>query len=149
LDARASRVLVVTPEGDERRKIASPPELLFASDLALGPQGTVYVVDSVGHRVYSASKGDKVLAPLSDDLSEDLDFATSIAVDERGNLFLGDQNGGGIVVLGRDGSFRGRQSRYGWKPGMLRYPTGLCVDRGVLFVADRGNNRVQMFEVAE
>ena len=70
----------------------------------------------------------------------------ALAVDHLGRLFIVDENGGGIVILGPDGSFQGRQSNMGWKPGSLRYPSGLCVDTaGMMFVADRGNNRIQVF----
>jgi hypothetical protein len=38
----------------------------------------------------------------------------------------------------------------GWKTGMLRYPAGLCVNgNGELFVADRGNSRLQVFRILE
>ena len=34
----------------------------------------------------------------------------------------------------------------GSQPGQFSYPTGVCIDdRGVLIVADHGNNRVQLF----
>jgi len=56
----------------------------------------------------------------------------------------------GTSMGGPDGSFRGRQSERGWKTGFLRYPTGLCVLGGdTLVVADRGNNRVQEFTIAQ
>jgi hypothetical protein len=61
-----------------------------------------------------------------------------------------DQNGSGIVILGLDGSFRGRQLRMGWKDGFLRYPSQLCIDdRGNVFIADRGNNRVDVFTIVQ
>jgi hypothetical protein len=54
------------------------------------------------------------------------------------------------VILGADGSFRGRQAGTGWKEGSLRYPSGLCAGpAGTIFVADRENGRVQMFAVSE
>ncbi len=77
-------------------------------------------------------------------------FPTAIAVDGQGRIFLADQNGDGIVILGADGSFRGRQAGTGWKEGSLRYPSGLCAGpAGTIFVADRENGRVQMFAVSE
>jgi len=76
-------------------------------------------------------------------------FPTAIASDRRGHLFVADQTGGGIVVLGADGSFLGRQAGRGWTQGLLRYPSGLCVaDGGLLFVADRENDRVSVFTIA-
>jgi hypothetical protein len=48
--------------------------------------------------------------------------------------------------VGKDGSFKGRKLRMGWKEGELRYPSDICLDdQGNVFIADRGNNRVQMY----
>jgi len=148
LDLAGWRVLVLDLSGAVERSIAFPAEAGFLSDLAVDPRGDVYVVDSVGRRVHVARKGEAALAPLTPSLFEDLDFPTSIAVDAEGRLFVADEHGGGVVILGRDGSFRGRQLARGWKDGLLRYPSDLCLDgRGRLFVTERGNNRVQMFEI--
>jgi hypothetical protein len=71
-------------------------------------------------------------------------------VDDTGRIAIADLSDGGIVFLGPDGSFRGRQSAMGWKEGLLRYPSGLAAGPpGLLFVADRGNNRVAVFAVSE
>lgn len=150
LDVASARVLALDPEGKVVRKIDFPREAGFFSDLAVGDSGTVFLVDSVGRRVYSAPAASTAASPLSPVLGEDLDFPTAIAVDARGNLLVVDQNGGGIVVLGRDGSFRGRQLGMGWKEGLLRYPSQISAGAGgEVFVADRGNNRVQVFRSIE
>ena len=60
-----------------------------------------------------------------------------------------DQYGNGIVVLGADGSFQGRQLAIGWGDGVLYYPGQLCINaRGEAFIADRSNNRVQIFNTS-
>lgn len=150
LDVGQARVIVMGPDGKVLRQIAFPREPGFLSDLAVDDKGTVFAIDSVGRRVFAAKSADAILAPLTGPMMEDLAFPTAIAVDARGRLFIADQNEGGLVILGADGSFRGRQAGMGWKEGQLRYPSGLCVGAtGTLFVADRENNRVQMFEVSE
>jgi DNA-binding beta-propeller fold protein YncE len=147
LDVGRGRVLSLGPTGAVESEIELPdePSRSFFSDLALGARGEVYVLDSVERRVLVARTGAKSFEPLGATLEEDLDFATSLAADNSGRLFVADQSGGGIVVLGADGSFRGRQSAMGWKDGMLRYPTAIAIEGGKLFVADRGNNRVEVF----
>ena len=40
-------------------------------------------------------------------------------MDNRGTLYVVDENGGGIVILGRDGSYMGRQLSLGWNEGLL------------------------------
>ncbi len=57
-----------------------------------------------------------------------------------------DQNGDGLGVLGLDGSYQGRQLGVGWGEGLVYYPDQLCIDEvGSAFLADRYNNRVQIF----
>ncbi len=150
LDVLSARVLAVDPEGKVVRRIDFSKATGFISDLALDESGTLYLVDSVGRRVFSAPKDNDTVSPLSPPLGEDLDFPTAIAADARGNLLVVDQNGGGILVLGRDGTPRGRQLGMGWKEGLLRYPSQICAGAdGTVFVADRGNNRVQAFRSIE
>jgi Tfp pilus assembly protein PilZ len=61
-------------------------------------------------------------------------------------LFISDQNSGGIIAIGQDGTFRNRLLSLGWKEGAVRYPAQICVNKdGGFFVADRANSRIQMF----
>jgi sugar lactone lactonase YvrE len=150
LDIAGRRVAVLGSGGALERSIAFPADARSPSDVAVDARGTVYVVDAVRRQVYAARKDDKDLAPFSKSLAEDLDFPSALASDGAGHLFVADENGGGIVILGPDGSFRGRQSTYGWKEGYLRYPSGVCTNgKGLLIVADRENHRVQVFSIAE
>ena len=150
LDVFTGRVLVLDQEAKFQREVPFPGSFGFFSDLAVDENGNIFLVDSVGARVYAAKRSDKEFKPYTESLREDLDFPVAIAVDGRGRLYLSDQDGGGIVILGSDGSFRGRQSEFGWKEGFLRYPCALQVsDGGALFIADRGNSRVQVFAVVQ
>jgi hypothetical protein len=59
-----------------------------------------------------------------------------------------DENGAGIVILGQDGSFLGRQLTMGWNEGLLYYPSQMCInDKDEAFIADTGNSRVQVFSI--
>jgi len=148
LDAAGRRVVVLAPGGEVERTVALLGETAILTDVAVDARGSIYALDAVGRSVLVARPGDPALAPWSRSLAEDLDFPGALAVDSAGRVFVADQNGGGILTLGLDGSFRGRQSSYGWRDGYLRYPTGLCAGQdGTLVVADRENQRVQVFRV--
>jgi len=150
LDVFSGRVIVLGADGRVRRQIAFPDRYGFFSDIAVDSRGQVFVVDSVEPRIWVANAEASELSPLTDVLTADMYFPTAIEEDGQGRVFVVDQNGGGIVVFATDGTFRGRQSRYGWKDGFLRYPAAVCADpSGLLFVADRENNRVQPFIVAD
>jgi len=59
-----------------------------------------------------------------------------------------DENGGGVVIVGQDGAFLGRQLAMGWTEGLLYYPSQMCLtEKGAVFIADRGNSRVQFFSI--
>ena len=150
LDILSARVVVVDRAGAVAREIAFPESHRSFSDLAVTPGGAVLLIDAVGRSVFAASPGDRAFSALTEGPVESTIFPTALAVDSTGRIYVADQSSGDIVILGRDGSFLGQQSSMGWKPGFLRYPSGICADdRGNLFVADRGNNRVQVFAIVE
>jgi sugar lactone lactonase YvrE len=148
LDVFSARVLVVDRDGKYQRQVAFPPGYGFFSDLAVDNHGTIYLLDSVKAMVHAARKDASAFTPLTKALRTHLNFATSMTVDSRGVLYLVDENGGGIVLVGQDGSVLGRQLAMGWNEGLLRSPAQMCLnDKGQVFVADRGNNRVQVFTI--
>lgn len=150
LDVFSARILVMDPSGKVQREIPFPKEHGFFSDLTVDSNGNILLVDSVRKRVFKAAKDATAVSPLSETLDKELTFPTGIATDNRGTIFLVDQHGSGIVILGPDGSFRGRRLSMGWKDGFLRFPSHMCIsETGNVFIADRGNNRVEAFQLAE
>ncbi len=148
LDIFSGRVLVLGPDGKYQRHIEFPKNYGFFSDLAIDPKGNVLLIDSVKRAVFSAPRDAKEFTPLGGSLKEYLSFPTYITTDNRGTIYVVDENGSGIVILGPDGSFLGRQLTMGWNEGLLYYPSQMCInDKGEVFIADRGNNRVQIFNL--
>jgi hypothetical protein len=71
-----------------------------------------------------------------------------MTTDNRGIIYIVDENGSGIVILAQDGSYLGRQLSMGWNEGLLYYPAQMSItDKGEAFIADRGNSRIQIFTV--
>jgi sugar lactone lactonase YvrE len=150
LDVYSARVLVLDPSGKIQREVPFPKEYGFFSDLSVDAGGNILLLDSVGRRVFRLAKSSQEIAPLSESLKEEVYFPTAIATDKQGTIFLVDQNGSGVVLIGPDGSFRGRRLSMGWKDGFLRYPAQMCItENGTAFIADRGNNRVEAFLITE
>lgn len=146
LDVFAGRVLVLNPEGKFARQLDFPEDYAFISDLAVDGRGNVFLVDSIKAAVYRAPQDSGQFSPLTESMKETMSFPSSIVTDGRGNIYVADKNGGAMFILGQDGSFKGEQSKMGWKEGQLRYPSQLCInDKGEIFVADRENNRIQVF----
>jgi hypothetical protein len=150
LDIFGGRVIVLDPAGKYLRHIDFPAKYGFFSDLTVDSRDKIFLLDGVEAVVYTAAKDSTGFSPLTKDLKEYVNFPASIAVDNSGTIYLADQNGSGIVVVGQDGSFLGRTVAFGWKDGYLRYPAELCVnDKGEMYVADRENSRVQIFTVVK
>ncbi|MFB3885107.1 MAG: NHL repeat-containing protein [Thermodesulfobacteriota bacterium] len=148
LDIFGARVILISPDGKYQRHVDFPKDYGFFSDLQVDLKGSIFLVDSVKHRVFSAGKEAKEFSALTQNLRGYLNFPTAMTSDNRGMIYLVDENGGGIVILGQDGSFLGRQLSMGWNEGLLYYPSQICInDKGDVFVADRGNSRVQIFSV--
>jgi hypothetical protein len=83
--------------------------------------------------------------PLSRSLKEYMNFPAYLAMGDNA-LIVVDQYGHGVVHVGRDGVYRGRQLGMGWADGAVYYPSQLCrTSLGDLMLADRNNNRVQVF----
>jgi streptogramin lyase len=145
LDGVGGRVVVLDPAGTVIRQVELPKGPSTWMDVHVDSAGTIYVVDGAQAALYAAEKTASAFKPFGSPMKDKMNFPTYMT-GSRGRFFLVDQNGNGVVVLGADGSFQGRQLAIGWSEGFVYYPGQLCVDgNGNAFVADRGNNRVQVF----
>lgn len=132
--------------------------------------GNVWVTDSTGnkagtkgHQVIKFSPEGKVLMKLGkagvagsgpDTLNEPCDVITA----PNGDIFVSDGHSGQndnappgttgrILKFSKDGKFIKEWGKVGKGPGEFRTPHALAFDsRGRLFVADRGNHRIQIFD---
>lgn len=147
LDVFGARVLVLKAEGKFEKAIAVPADAGFASELAVDSSGTVFLLDSIKRRLYSAAKDAPALAPLGGELGQYIATLPTAMTTGRGGLFVV-QGTGSIVTLGRDGAFLSRQLTGGWNEGSLNRPGQLCInDKDEAFIADRDNSRVQVFQL--
>jgi hypothetical protein len=150
LDIFDEKIIVLNAKGAYQKDISLPKVEGFFSDVTVGPQGTIYLLNSVESIVYAAETGAQVFTALENNLAEYVNFPATITVSDKGILFLVDRNGGGIVQLGPDGSYMGRQLTMGWNEGLLYYPDQMCLsntDEPVAIIADRDNSRVQVFKL--
>jgi hypothetical protein len=148
LDLASRAVLFVERGATVTRRVPLPAlERAVFSDIAVDPAGTVYAVEAVSATLWAAQKADAAFKQVSKGLKDYMSFPGELRV-VRGALAVVDQNGGGIVTVGLDGNYRGRQLALGWSEGLVYYPSQFCVtEGGELFLADRGNDRVQLFTI--
>jgi len=144
--------------------------IVFPHGLHVDRDGNVWVTDgqgnkegTKGHQVFKFSPQGKVLMTLGkagvagngpDTFNEPCDVITA----PNGDIFVSDghsgqnQNpppntNGRIVKFTKDGKYIKEWGKLGSGPGEFRTPHALAFDsRGRLFVADRGNHRIQIFD---
>lgn len=119
-----------------------PGELTNPCAVAVGPGGTVFVVDTWNHRGQSFSPAGASLGIFTDDFFG----PRGIAVDAQGAVFIADTGHDRVVRFGPDGRKQLAWGSTGTGSGQLQGPMGLAIDRtGRVLVADNDNGRLQAF----
>lgn len=147
LDGAGRRVISLDAAGAMTRQIAVPKEALLTDFTVEG--GRLFGIDAVAGVLWGADPGAATFQPISKSLKESMNFPAYLA-GNRGGLVVVDQYGHGLVSVGTDGVYRGRQLTMGWSNGSVYYPAQLCIGaEGEVVIADRGNNRVQVFSLVQ
>jgi DNA-binding beta-propeller fold protein YncE len=135
--------------------------LLFPHGLHVDPDGNVWVTDGLGkdgkgQQVFKFSPDGKVLmrlgqAGVAGSGLDQFNAPSAVVVAPNGDVFVADGHGGNtnarIMKFTRDGKLIKTWGHKGSGNGELDIPHALAMDsRGRLFVADRGNNRIQIFD---
>jgi DNA-binding beta-propeller fold protein YncE len=134
---------------------------VFPHGITVDREGNVWVTDGdgkdgTGHQVFKFSAKGKVLLALgkrgvAGDGEDTFNKPSAVAIAANGDVFVADGHGGNsnarIVKFSKEGKFIMTWGKKGSAPGELNIPHALAFDsKGRLFVADRGNNRIQIFD---
>lgn len=114
----------------------APPELISPEGVAVGPDGTVYVSDWIGDRVFKIASGGRLVAVAGGGTKRDgpatqawLNHPSALAVDGNGNLFIADSIAGTIRRVDRHGVIT--------TVAYTDAPLGLAIDAdGLLYAAN-------------
>jgi len=134
---------------------------IFPHGATVDREGNLWVTDAggqngKGHQAFKFSPQGRVLmtlgkAGVSGSGPDLFDQPTDVAVAPNGDIFVADSHRNGknnrIVKFTRDGKFVKEWGRKGSGPGEISEPHTIALDsRGRLFVGDRENNRIQIFD---
>jgi DNA-binding beta-propeller fold protein YncE len=136
---------------------------VFPHGITVDPEGNVWVADAdgkngKGHVVVKFSPAGKVLMTLGKpgmpgDAPGFFNRPTGVAIARNGDIFVADGHGGDsnarVVKFSKDGKFITTWGRKGSSAGEFDAPHAIAVDsQERVYVADRSNNRVQVFDAA-
>ena len=137
--------------------------LLFPHGIHVDREGNVWVTDGLGkdgkgHQVFKFSPEGKVLltlgkAGVAGSGPDEFNAPSAVIVAPNGDIFVGDGHGrdtnARIVKFTKDGKFVKAWGKKGSGAGEIDIPHALAMDsRGRLFLGDRQNNRIQIFDQA-
>lgn len=124
----------------------------------------IYIVDDGGHAAYQFSTdftpirtfGEKGIPSETGCVNKDyktikqaagpFNYPTNVTSDEEGNLYFSDGYGNArIHVFSADGRLILSFGSPGNRPGEFNLPHDVLYHDGVIYVADRQNNRIQLF----
>jgi predicted membrane-bound mannosyltransferase/DNA-binding beta-propeller fold protein YncE len=164
-DSRNHRIQHIGVDGALINEWGSPSELSGEAvpalgtfnepwDIAVAPDGSVYVADTWNHRVQHFSSDGEVLGSFGvfgqGNSLEELWGPRAVTVDHEGKLYVSDTGNKRIVVIDSNGDALASFGGAGSGPGELNEPVGVAVDSaGLVYVADTWNQRVQVFEEVE
>jgi hypothetical protein len=134
---------------------------VFPHGLYVDAEDNVWVTDGLGqdgkgHQVFKFSPDGKLLLVLgkpgvASNALDAFNKPSDVLVGANGDIFVADGHGGNtndrIVKFSKDGKFIKAWGKHGKAQGELDTPHSMALDsRGRLFVADRNNNRIQIFD---
>src|ERR1700726_28818 len=135
-----------------------------AHSLRFDPQGNLWYVDAADDIIYRFDSEGRTVGTLGTNpepwtwLTHVIEHAaigragfyqeTDIGWSKDGNMFVSDGYGNSRVVkFDKDGNFVKTWGERGGQPGDFNTPHSLVVDTNdVIYVADRGNSRIQVFD---
>jgi len=135
---------------------------VFPHGITVDKDGNVWVTDGQGrdgkgNQVFKFSPDGQVLmtlgkAGVAGDGPDTFNQPDDVAIAPNGDIFVSDGHTPGlgnarVVKFKKDGTFIKQWGKHGTGPGEFEVPHALAFDsRGRLFVGDRANNRIQIFD---
>ena len=139
---------------------------IWPHGIDVDPDGNVWVTDAVtaertpegtrGHQVIKFSPTGEVLMTLGTpgvpgDGPDHFNAPADVVVADNGDVFVadghGDDTNNRVVKFSSDGTFIMEWGQTGYGPGEFRTLHAIAIDlNGRVFVGDRSNNRVQLFD---
>jgi len=165
LDSDLDSVIKFAPDGSVVESFGGGM-FIWPHGIAVDPDGNVWVTDAVAEqRTPPGTRGHQVIkfSPTGDKLmtlgtpgeagggKDHFNAPADVVVADDGSIFIADGHGNNtnnrVVKFSADGTYVMEWGKTGYGPGEFRTLHAIAIDNdGRIFVADRSNNRVQIFD---
>src|SRR5687767_13049288 len=131
-------------EGSEDGQLSKPESVIIDS------HDNIYVADFGNHRIQKFTKDGNLILKWGSKGTGDGEFNSpaGLSIDRNDNIYVTDRNNNRIQVFTANGTFLTKFGIEGSGPGQFILPEGVGVDKdtGLVYVADTGNFRIQVFK---
>ncbi len=131
-------------EGSEDGQLSKPESVIIDS------HDNIYVADYGNHRIQKFTKDGNFILKWGSKGVGDGEFngPAGLSIDRNDNIYVTDKNNNRIQVFTSNGIFLTKFGLEGSGPGQFITPEGVGVDKdtGLVYVADTGNFRIQVFK---
>lgn len=146
------RILVRSEPGAEWTAWGTPGRVLagslhYPTDVELAPDGSLWVADAYNNRIQRFSDGESTEITGWGFFGRAFGFqvADGLGVDTKGRVWAVDFYGGQVRVFDSDGTPLSTFAEPGTGAGQLRHPADVAIAGTRVYVADFGNNRIQVW----
>ena len=131
-------------EGTEDGQLSKPESVIIDS------HDNIYVADFGNHRIQKFTNDGNFILKWGTKGVGDGEFNSpaGLSIDRNDNIYVTDRNNNRIQVFTANGTFLTKFGIEGSGPGQFILPEGVGVDKdtGLVYVADTGNFRIQVFK---
>jgi len=147
-DPDAGLVASFDAEGAALGEISLPKDLAIRPRAAAELEGGLALIDEIAPAVLATTSDGAVRWIVRDaDLPGGWGRPIDLATGPDGRVFVVDADRHRVVVLSAEGRFQKAFGDRGPFPGLFSEPSGIAIAGGLLFVADRLNHRISLFDL--